>query len=68
LSEGAPADIAVIELERGKFAFLDSGHAKLTGDRNLRCAMTVRAGRIVWDADGLAAEDWRHAGPYSNYR
>lgn len=68
LSEGAPADIAVIELERGQFAFLDSGHAKLTGDRNLRCAMTVRAGRIVWDADGLAAEDWRHAGPYSNYR
>jgi dihydroorotase len=68
LSEGAVADIAVLELERGKFAFLDSGQAKLTGDRNLRCAMTVRAGKVVWDADGLAAEDWRNAGPYSNYR
>lgn len=68
LSEGAVADIAVIELERGKFAFLDSGHGKLTADRNLRCAMTVRAGKVVWDADGLAAEEWRYAGPYSNYK
>jgi dihydroorotase len=68
LSEGAVADIAVIELERGKFAFLDSGHGKLTADRNLRCAMTVRAGKVVWDADGLAAEEWRYAGPYSTYK
>ncbi|MBK9171232.1 MAG: amidohydrolase/deacetylase family metallohydrolase [Bryobacterales bacterium] len=68
LSEGSIADIAVIELERGKFAFLDSGHGKLTGDRNLRCAMTVRAGKVVWDADGLAAYEWKYVGPYSNYK
>jgi len=68
LSEGAEADIAVLELERGQFAFIDSGHAKLTGTQRLRAALTVRAGKIVWDADGIAAEDWRGAGPYSNFK
>lgn len=68
LSEGAVADIAVLALERGKFAFLDSGHGKLTGDKRLRCALTVRAGKVVWDADGLDAVDWQEAGPYSNFK
>jgi dihydroorotase len=68
LSEGAVADIAVLALERGRFAFLDSGHGKLTADKRLRCALTVRAGKVVWDADGLDAVDWREAGPYSNFK
>jgi dihydroorotase len=33
-----------------------------------RCAMTVRRGSIVWDADGLAATDWTRVGPYSNFK
>ena len=53
LSEGAVADIAVLELEKGSFAFLDSGHGKLIGDRRLRCALTIRNGAVVWDTDGL---------------
>jgi dihydroorotase len=68
LNEGAEADIAVLALERGQFAFLDSGHARLNGNVRLRCALTVRAGKVVWDADGLDAEDWREAGPYSNFK
>ena len=68
LSEGATADIALIQLERGTFAYLDSGHGKLTGDKRLRCALTVRAGRIVWDEDGLTTDEWSHAGPYSNLK
>jgi dihydroorotase len=68
LSEGAIADIALLELERGSFAFLDSGHGKLTGTQRLRCALTFRAGKVVWDADGLAAGDWKETGPYSNFK
>jgi dihydroorotase len=68
LSEGAAADIAVLEEQRGEFAFLDSGHGKLIGDRNLRCVLTVRDGRVVWDSNGLSLTDWTAAGPYSNYR
>ena len=68
LSEGSVADIAVLEVEKGSFAFLDSGFAKLTGTQRLRCALTIRAGKVVWDADGLAAGDWKDAGPYSNFK
>ncbi|MBL8178769.1 MAG: amidohydrolase/deacetylase family metallohydrolase, partial [Bryobacterales bacterium] len=68
LSEGSVADVALFKLERGTFAFLDSGHGKLTGDKRLRCAMTVREGKIVWDEDGLSTADVSKAGPYSNFK
>lgn len=68
LSEGAAADIAVLALDKGSFGFLDSGHGKLVGDRRLRCVLTVRNGRVVWDTEGLSLTDWQNAGPYSNYR
>lgn len=68
LSEGATADIVVLALEHGKFAFLDSGRGKLTGDKRLRCILTVRNGEVVWDTEGLSLDDWRHAGPYSNFK
>ena len=63
LSEGAVADIAVLEMEQGQFGFVDSGHGRLPGDRRLRCVLTVRNGAIVWDSDGLSAPDWLEAGP-----
>jgi len=68
LREGAPADIALLELQKGNFGYLDSGHARLTGDQRLRCVLTVRDGAIVWDSEGLAATDSTKAGPYSNYK
>ncbi len=68
LSEGAEADVAIFQLERGAFAFLDSGHGKLTGNQRLRCAMTLRNGKIVWDEDGLSTTDVSRAGPYSNFK
>ncbi len=68
LDEGAIADIAVLELERGRFAFLDSGRAKHIGDRRLNAILTVRAGEIVWDLKGLAAEEYSNVGPYSNFK
>jgi dihydroorotase len=68
LSEGSVADIAILELERGQFAFLDAGHGKLSGDLNLRCVLTVRAGKVVWDPDGLFAAEYSTTGPYSNFK
>ena len=68
LNEGAVADIAVIALDKGSFAYVDSGHGKLVGDRRLRAVLTVRNGRVVWDSEGLASTDYTLAGPYSNYR
>lgn len=64
LSVGAEADIAVFDLLKGDFGFVDSGHAKLRGDRRLQCALTVRAGNIVWDRNGLSWPEWETAGDY----
>lgn len=68
LSEGAAADIALIERREGKFGFLDSGHARLMGDKKLFCVMTVRNGQVVWDTEGLSMTDTGRAGPYSNFK
>jgi dihydroorotase len=67
LAEGAAADVAVFEVERGKFGFLDSGSARLAADRNVRCVLTIRNGSVSWDPDGRSRPDWQ-ALPYSNYR
>jgi predicted amidohydrolase len=68
LSEGSVADIAVLEMRKGKFGFVDAGLSRLAGDRKLRCVLTVRAGRVVWDSEGLSMTEWTHAGPYSNFK
>jgi dihydroorotase len=68
LREGGAADVAVFALEHGRFGFVDAEQRRLVGDRRLRCAMTIRHGEILWDADGLSATDWERAGPYSNYK
>jgi len=58
LSVGSPADIAVLRLESGSFGFLDASARRLRGNRKLIAELTVRNGRVVWDLNGLASEDW----------
>ena len=66
--EGSPADLALFQIQQGKFGFLDSGYTRLNADKRVACVMAVRDGEIVWDSKGLAAEDWIKAGPYSNFK
>jgi predicted amidohydrolase len=68
LSEGAIADIAVLEIQEGKFGFLDSAHTRLDATRRFHCLLTVRNGAIVWDSDGLSIPDTAKAGPYTNFK
>jgi dihydroorotase len=58
LSEGAVADIAVLNLRTGNFGFIDAKGYKLSGDRKLEAELTIREGKIVWDLNGLAAKEW----------
>jgi len=55
LSEGAVADIAVISMMNGNFGFTDAGGNKITGTKKLEAELTVRAGKIMWDLNGLTA-------------
>ena len=56
---GAGADVAVLRLDRGKFGFADVRGGRIEGGQRLGCEMTIRAGRIVYDLNGRAAEPWR---------
>lgn len=58
LDIGAEADIAVLRLDQGAFGFVDSAGAKRSGSRLLTCELTLRAGKVVWDLNGRAAQDW----------
>lgn len=64
LGEGRDADVAVLRLEEGVFSFHDAWGMKRLGDRRLVNVLTVRAGDIVYDRDGLAFPDWDTAGDY----
>jgi dihydroorotase len=59
LSVGAPADVAVLRLEHGKFGFTDMYGARMDGNTRLVCEMTVRDGKVVWDLNGLSRPDWK---------
>ncbi len=68
LSEGSIADIAVLEIQPGKFGFLDSARTRIDATRRFRCLLTVRNGAIVWDSDALSIPDALKAGPYTNFK
>jgi dihydroorotase len=58
LGVGAEADIAVLNVRRGKFGFVDTQGGKLVGDQKLECELTVKAGRVVWDLNGISRPLW----------
>jgi len=59
LSPGAVADIAVISIRKGTFGFIDAGGNKITGKQKLEAELTIRAGKIVWDLNGVSATAWK---------
>jgi dihydroorotase len=59
LSVGADADVAVFSLVKGNFGFLDITGEKLSGTQKLVAELTFRAGKVVWDLNGMAASSVR---------
>ena len=57
----AEADVAVLKHLEGTFGYTDCGRAKLIGTQKLECAMTVRAGKILYDPTGLSMPEWESA-------
>ena len=64
LSSGAVADIAVLALQKGDFGFYDVYGGAMHGDRRLQAEMTIREGKVVWDRNARAREDWTTLGDY----
>ena len=59
LDVGSVADITVLSMLNGKFGFVDAGGNRLEGDRKLEAELTIRAGKIVWDLNGISAKQWK---------
>jgi len=54
LSVGSGADIAILNIRKGKFGLFDYTGTKIETDKKLECEMTIRAGKIVYDLNGIA--------------
>ena len=63
IAVGAPADVAVLRVEKGKFRFPDPRGGSLDGTLRLSCEMTVRDGKVVYDLGGLTASPWETLDP-----
>ncbi len=60
---GAEADITVLNLRKGTFGFIDSGGGKMAGTQKLECELTVKAGQVVWDLNGISRPVWTEQPP-----
>ena len=58
LSEGAVADVAVLNLLKGNFGFIDVQKKKMMGDQKLECELTIKDGIVMYDLNGLASKSW----------
>jgi dihydroorotase len=54
LSVGSVADVAVFNLQKGDFGFIDVKRKALKGHEKLIAELTIREGRVVWDLNGIS--------------
>ena len=58
LREGAIADVAVLSIREGNFGFIDAGGNRINGKQKFEAQLTIRAGKIVWDLNGISAKEF----------
>jgi dihydroorotase len=54
LSVGSGADVAILNIREGKFGLYDYTGYKVETNKKLECELTIRAGKIVYDLNGIA--------------
>ena len=59
LDVGSEADVAVLRVDKGQFGFIDSAGAANSGNQMIVPELTVRKGRVVWDLNGRAGQNWK---------
>jgi len=55
LSVGTEADVAILTVRTGNFAFKDIAGNRNEGKQRFECEMTIRNGRIVYDLNAIAS-------------
>lgn len=59
LTAGAEADVAIFSLSKGNFGFPDISGERINGTEKLTAELTIRAGKIVCDLNGMAAPEYK---------
>jgi dihydroorotase len=54
LSVGSGADVAILNIRKGKFGLFDYTGYKIEADKKFECELTIRDGKIVYDLNGIA--------------
>jgi len=58
LSVGAEADLAVFNVREGEFGYTDVRKMAVSGTKKLEAELTIRAGKVVWDLNGISGQKW----------
>jgi dihydroorotase len=58
LSVGSGADVAVFNVREGKFGYMDARGSVLNGTKKFEAELTLRAGKIAWDLNGISGPAW----------
>lgn len=64
LSVGSEADIALFRVDHGEFGFVDSAGLAMPASCRLRCVLTLRSGKIVYNPEGLGRPLWTGPDPH----
>ncbi len=57
LTPGSDADVAVFTLKEGNFGYTDVRGIRLNGKTKLEAELTIRAGKVVWDLNGISSSE-----------
>ena len=68
LTVGAAADIALLNLVKGEFGYMDAFGGTLAGQQRLLCEMTIMDGEVVWDWNGRSGTDYTKLGNQTGVR
>ena len=60
LSEGAIADVAVINLQHGDFGLADGSGALMKAHDRMTCELTIKDGKFVYDLNARSSDPWDH--------
>jgi dihydroorotase len=68
LGVGSEGDLAVLRVRQGTFGFIDTGGGTATGTQRLECELTVRAGEVVYDLNGISHRAWDQLPPPAHHQ
>jgi dihydroorotase len=58
LDVGAVADVTVLRFRKGEFGLADGTNVRYPARQKLECELTIRAGEIIWDLNGMSGTGW----------